>query len=282
MAIDPDHLTAYEIPEVRQYYSERDCALYALSLGMGHDPLDRGALRFVGGDGDVVPFPTMALVLGHPGFWLGRPDTGVDPVRVVHGEQSIELLRPLKASGTVHGKTRVVGLVDKGEGRGALLYTKKELTTDTGEPVAITRSTTVLRGDGGFGRSTMSPPPPVELPSCAPDIVTRIDTRPEQALIYRWNGDNNPLHVNPDVAKKAGYERPILHGLCTFGIAALAVVKSALGWHGELLRSIGGRFSAPVYPGAALEVLLWKTGSFQVRQASDAKVVLNNGFYTCL
>lgn len=279
MPIDPDHLMRYEIPVVRQACTEKDCAFYALTLGIGQDPLDRGALKFVGGAGAVVPFPTMPLVLGHPGFWLGRPDTGVDAVRLVHGEQSVEFVRPLSPAAVVEGRTRVVGLVDKGEGRGALLYSEKELTDESGALLAVTRSTTVLRGDGGFGRSTMEPRKPVALPDRDADLNVSAETRPEQALYYRWNGDDNPLHCDPEVARKAGFERPILHGLCTFGIAARVLVGSVFQWEADKLRSIGGRFTAPVFPGDRLAVLIWNEGHFQVRRVGDDKVVLDNGFF---
>lgn len=279
MPIDPEHLMRYEIPVVRESYAAKDCAFYALTLGIGQDPLERQALAFVGGAGAVVPFPTMPLVLGHPGFWLARPDTGVDAVRLVHGEQSIEIMRPLSNAAVVEGRTRVVGLVDKGEGRGALLYSEKELTDADGTLLAVTRSTTVLRGDGGFGCSTMEARKPRALPEREPDLSVSAQTRPEQALYYRWNGDDNPLHCDPDVARKAGFERPILHGLCTFGIAARVLVGSVFNWQANRLKSIGGRFTAPVLPGDELRVLVWKDGHFQVRRAADDKVVLDNGFY---
>src|SRR5690625_612018 len=132
MPLDPVHLMSYPIPPITQEYTDKDCALYALSLGVGQEPMDRKALQFAGGAGPVVAFPTLPLVLGHPGFWLGQPDTGVDATRLVHGEQSFQILEPIRSCGTVTGKTRVTGLVDKGKDRGALLYSEKELVNECG------------------------------------------------------------------------------------------------------------------------------------------------------
>lgn len=125
MALDPEVLLNYPIPEVRQRYSRRDSAFYALSLGLGGDPLDERQLAYVDPCRDLQALPCMALVLGHPGFWLGNPATGVDALRLVHGEQRLEWRRPLPAEGEVIGRTRVTGLVDKGADKGALLYSEE-------------------------------------------------------------------------------------------------------------------------------------------------------------
>lgn len=275
--IDYERLMSYDIPEVRQSYGPRDCALYALSIGIGQDPLDRTDLRFVGA-GTLVPFPTLPLVLGHPGFWLGNPDTGVDAVRIVHGEQGIAVHADLPIEGTVIGKTRVIGIVDKGEGRGTLLYSEKELRdADTGALYATTRSTTFLRADGGFG----GPAGPVKsahsLPDTAPEIVHETATRPEQALWYRWNGDNNALHLDPDVATIAGFERPILHGLCSLGIAAHALVATLCDGDPGRLKELNARFTATVMPGETLRTEIWPDGSFRVRAVERDVVVIGNG-----
>jgi acyl dehydratase len=276
--IDYERLMAYDIPEVRQSYGPRDCAFYALSIGVGQDPLDAADLRFVGA-GTLVPFPTLPLVLGHPGFWLANPDTGVDAVRLVHGEQGITIHTPLPVEGTVIGKTRVTGIVDKGEGGGALLYSEKELRdAGTGALYATTCSTTFLRGDGGFG----GPDGPVRrarnLPESAPEIVHETATRPEQALWYRWNGDNNPLHLDPAVAARAGFERPILHGLCSLGIAAHALVATLCAGDPDRLRSLDARFTATVTPGETLRTEIWPDGSFRTREVERDVVAIGNGF----
>jgi acyl dehydratase len=275
--IDYDKLMAYDIPEVRQSYGPRECAFYALSIGVGQDPMDRADLSFVGA-GQLAPFPTLSLVLGHPGFWLSNPDTGVDAIRLVHGEQGITLYAPLPSEGTVVGKTRVVGIIDKGEGRGALLYSEKQLRdAETGSLYAATRSTTFLRGDGGFG----GPAGPVKashiVPDTAPEIVHETVTRPEQALWYRWNGDNNPLHLDPDVAAKAGFERPILHGLCSLGIAAHGLVATLCEGEPQRLKGLDARFTATVTPGETLRTEIWADGSFRTRAVERDVVVIGNG-----
>ncbi|PTW62619.1 acyl dehydratase [Breoghania corrubedonensis] len=275
--IDYDHLMAYPIPDVRQSYGPREAAFYALSIGVGHDPMDEADLAFVGA-GQIIPFPTMPLVLGHPGFWLARPDTGVDAVRLVHGEQWISLHHPLPAQGTVIGRTRVTGLVDKGEGRGALLYSEKQLiNAETGLLYATTGSTTFLRGDGGFGGPEGPVKPAHTLPKTAPDMAHETATRPEQALWYRWNGDDNPLHLDPAVAAKAGFERPILHGLCTLGIAAHGLVARLCDGDPARLKGLQARFTATVSPGERLRTEIWRDGSFRTLAVERDVVVIGNG-----
>ncbi|WP_102225168.1 MaoC/PaaZ C-terminal domain-containing protein [Acidimangrovimonas sediminis] len=281
--IDPDHLLSYDIPEVRQVYGPRDTAFYALSIGVGHDPMDAGDLRFVGA-GTPEPFPTLPLVLGHPGFWLGNADTGVDAVRLVHGEQGIAIHAPLPPEGEVIGKTRVIGLVDKGEGKGALLYSEKELRdAGTGTLYATTQATIFLRGDGGFSGapgSRFGETPTTKahtLPERAPDAEFETQTRPEQALWYRWNGDQNPLHLSPEVAAKAGFARPVLHGLCTLGIAAHGLVRTLCEGDPARFRGLQARFTATVTPGERLRTQVWHDGSFRTVEAESGRVVIGNG-----
>ena len=171
--------------------------------------------------------PTQSVVLGHPGFWMADPKTGIDPVRVVHGEQRIVMHCSLPVEGGVIGRTRVTGLIDKAAGRGALMHSQKDvLDAETGELLATTRSTTFLRGDGGFGVPDSPVELPHALPDTPPDFVVEMPTRPEQPLYYRLNGDDNPLHADPAVAAKAGFPRPILHGLCTLGVVGHAAADA--------------------------------------------------------
>ncbi len=272
-----DRLMAYDIPEVRQSYGRRDCAFYALSIGIGQDPMDTADLRFVGADA-LTPFPTLPLVLGHPGFWLANPDTGVDAVRLVHGEQGIKLHAPLPEIGTVIGKTRISNIIDKGAGRGALLYSEKQLRdADSGVLYATTSATIFLRGDGGFG----GPPGPIApahaVPDSDPALTHQTTTRPEQALWYRWNGDHNPLHLDPAVAGKAGFARPILHGLCSLGIAARGLVATLCAGDPSRLRGLDARFTAAVIPGETLRTDIWPDGSFRTCAVERDTVVIGNG-----
>ncbi|SOH94361.1 Acyl dehydratase [Monaibacterium marinum] len=281
MAINYDHLMGYDIPEVVQSYGERDVAQYGLSIGMGQDPMDLQQLPYVGGvQGDIRAMPAMANVLGHPGFWLGNPDTGVDALRLVHGEQGMTIHKPLPAEGTIRAKTRVVGLIDKGEGKGTLLYSEKAIhDAASGDLLATCRGTTFLRGDGGFGGPTGPAKVPHQLPDTEPDHVFQTQTRPEQALLYRWNGDTNPLHLDPRVAQKAGFERPILHGLCSFGCAAHALLAVLCDYDATRFGSLDGRFTAHVFPGETLRTEIWDDGSFRMHVVQRDKVAIGNGIF---
>jgi acyl dehydratase len=279
MAFTYDSLMSYPIPEVRRRLTPRDAVFYALSVGFGQDPLDARQLDFVDADRALRAVPTQSVVLAHPGFWVADPRTGIDALRVVHGEQGIVMHRPLPVEGEVIGRTRITGLVDKGAGRGALMYSQKEVfDAATGDLLATTRSTTFLRGDGGFG----GPPGPVEaphvLPDTPPDIVVAMPTRAEQALYYRLNGDDNPLHADPVIAAKAGFPRPILHGLCTLGIVGHALLRTLGDYDDARFRELAMRFSAPVYPGETIEVEIWNNGSFRARAVERNVVVVNNGY----
>jgi len=276
--VDYERLKGFAIPEVRQTLTKRDTVLYALSVGFGQDPVGDGQLDFVDQKRELVAVPSMAVVLGYPGFWLANPATGVDPKSVLHGEQSIELFRPLPVEGEIIGRTRVTDLIDKGAGRGALLYSEKHVTdAATGELLAVTTSTTFLRGAGGFG----GPSGPVKaihsMPEGDPDITVDLPTRPEQALIYRLNGDDNSLHADPEIARQAGFPRPILHGLCTFGIACHALVGTLAHYRAGRMKRMRARFSAPVFPGETIRVEVWSDGSFQCSVVERDIVVIDNG-----
>jgi acyl dehydratase len=253
---------------------------YALSIGVGQDPMDRAELDFVY-EKRLKVVPSMAVVLAHPGFWLADPRTGVDAVRLVHGEQTLTLHRPLPAEGEVIGRSRVTGLVDRGAGKGALLYSDREVVdAATGETLATLGQTTFLRGDGGFGGPSGPVKPPHPEPDRAPDLAVDLATRPEQALYYRLNADMNPLHSDPDVAEKAGFPRPILHGLCTFGVVCHALLRALCGYDPARFGEMDLRFSSPVYPGETIRTEVWRESggaSFRARVTERDKVVVSNG-----
>ncbi|CAN7487234.1 MULTISPECIES: MaoC/PaaZ C-terminal domain-containing protein [unclassified Variovorax] len=275
----------WTFPDIVHRYSERDTMLYALGLGYGHDPMDRGALRFVY-EKELQAVPTMAAVMGSPGIWWRDPKTGADAVKLVHGEQDVRLLRPLPAKGCVIARNRVVSLTDKGVGKGAVAVVLRTLVDKaSGDTVAESRNVTFLRGDGGFsahgGRSDPGPEPLPSVPERSADFELSYATRPEAALIYRLSGDVNPLHADPDVAAKAGFDRPILHGLCTYGMAARAVIEQVLDHDAARLKRLALRFTSPVCPGEAVRYELWRDGAtlLRLRASVDARktVVLNNG-----
>lgn len=277
MPVNHDKLMAHRLPEVRQQVTPRDTVLYALSVGFGQDPTDPRQLDFVDHHRALRAVPTAAVVLGHPGFWVADPATGIDAVQVVHGEQGIVLHRPLPVTGEVVGRTRITGLVDKGPGRGALLYAEKLLLDDAGGLLATLTSTTVLRGDGGFGGPVGPVPPPHPVPDGPPDWTMDLPTRPEQALLYRLNGDDNPLHADPALAARAGYPRPILHGLCTLGVVGHALLATLGGYDPARFQEMHLRFTAPVFPGETIRTEGWHGGAFRARVVERNVVVVNNG-----
>jgi acyl dehydratase len=278
MPIEIEKLLSYQIPVVRQTLTRQQTAFYALSVGVGGDPLDERQLRYVDYRRQLRALPSLPLVLGHPGFWLGDPRSGVDPKNVVHGEQALELHSELPVEGEVIGETRIMGVVDKGPGNGALLYTRKEVRSAVDDQLlASTVNTTFVRGGGGFGGDREAPRAPYDLPLSAPDFFLDLPTRPEQALYYRMNGDDNPLHADPAVATAAGFSRPILHGLCTFGIVCHALVATLGNYQPHALRSMRLRFSSPVLPGETIRSEIWRDGSFRARVLERDALVVSNG-----
>lgn len=240
---------------IEQSYGKRDTILYALGLGYGADPLDEAELAFVyeGEGGNPRCVPAFVNVLCHPGFWAQDPQYGIDWVRILHAEQEFTIHRPVPASGTLRGEYRATGIEDKGPGRGALLHETRELfDAASGEKMATVRSTLFMRGSGGLGGYGSAPAAAEPVPEGVPSRVVSIPTLPRQALIYRLSGDWNPLHVDPAIARQAGFERPILHGLCTSGIACRAVLAAYCGNDPARLHGMFVRFSKPVMPGETI------------------------------
>ncbi len=280
MAIVYDKLLALKIPDVERTYTQRDPIFYALSLGFGQDPMNGEQLPFVL-ENDLKVLPTFPVVVAQPGMWARELDTGIDWVKIVHGEHDLVIHKPLPPAGTVKSRTRVLDVIDKGPGKGALVYSQRKVHDKTsGDLLATITQTSFCRGDGGFGGPQRPTPAPHAIPERAPDAVCDLPTRPEMALIYRWNADMNPLHSDPAIAKAAGYPRPILHGLATFGVAGHAILKTMCGYDPARFKSIAGRFSAPVYPGETIRTEMWRDGpvvSFRARLAERDVIVLNNG-----
>ena len=281
MVLDPQKILDWPFQPVEQTYTGRDTILYALGCGLGADPLDDAQLRFVFEEPELLALPSMAAVLSPPGFWARHPDSGIDWVRILHGEQAMELHKPLPAAAKVVATAKVTDIVDKGAGRGALLFVQRTVReVETGEALATLRSTTFARGDGGCGGTTEMAPQPHPIPDRAPDLVCDLPTALNAALIYRLSGDPNPLHASPSVARAAGFERPILHGLCSWGVAGHAILKSYCDYDPARLTTMALRFSAPVYPGETIRTEMWRDGdtvSFRARVVERDVVVLNNG-----
>jgi acyl dehydratase len=282
MSLDYAVLKSWLFPDVEHRYSARDTMLYALGLGCGSDPTDPDELQFVFEEG-LRALPTMPVVLGGPGFWMRNEKTGVDWRKILHGEQGLTLHRPLPVAGTVIGRTRIKDIVDKGRERGALMFTERSIVDkESGAEIATLTSTTVMRGDGGFGGPGGPTPAPHPIPHRAPDAALDIAILPQAALIYRLSGDMNPLHADPKIAAAAGFPRPILPGLCSFGIAGRAVLKLACGNDPAYLKHMQVRFTAPAFPGETIRTEIWRDGatvSFRARTITRS-IILNNGLAT--
>lgn len=280
MTIDPQRLLDWPIADAHQDYDERDCILYALGLGFGGDPLDPRQLRHVY-ECDLVPFPSVALVLAAGPRWASDPATGIDYAKVVHAEQSFTLARPLPPRGSVRSRSKVSAIVDKGAGRGAIVSSERALYFDQDDaPAAVLSSSLFCRGDGGFGGQASPSEPRAPLPDSAPDVCVTLDIPPNLALLYRLSGDMNPLHADPAVAAAAGFRAPILHGLSSFGLALRATIEGV-----DILPTAvtgaGVRFTGPVYPGETIMTEVWRQAdrlAFRSRVPARDALVLDYGW----
>jgi len=279
MPIDGKRLLAMQFPDHAFEWTIEDCQRYALATGFGQEPLEERELRYVlEGPGFQVS-PTAAITLYYDDRWMRA--SGVDLAMSLHGEQRNVFHRPIPPQGRGLVTSRITGVHDKGPGRGLLVVCEQEFRdASTGEAIATSVITNFARADGGIGFSSGPAPRPHELPTRPADAVVVGRTRPEQALLYRLCGDRNPLHADPATARAAGFPRPILHGMCTYGFAARAVLEVACGYQAARLAGIGARISAPVFPGDELRTELWLDGtvvSFRTTVPARDAVVLNNG-----
>lgn len=278
MAVTYESLMALKSLGDEFTYSDRETMLYALGVGMGRDPLNLDELPYVYENG-LKTVPTMASVIAWGQRTIGM--AGINYLLVVHGEQRLTMHRPLPAAATIISDERVTAAVDKGPGKGALIYTEKVIRLkDTNELLCTTGGTIFARGDGGFGGPSAGGPEPHAIPDRKPDVTCESDTRPDQALLYRLSGDRNPLHSDPTVAKMAGFPRPILHGLCSYGTACRAVLSTICKYDHTMIGGFDVRFSSPVFPGETIVTEMWKDGnvvSFRSKVKERDVVVLNNG-----
>ncbi len=270
-------------PQLRSWDS-KDALLYAVGVGAGlGDPLRELEFTTENSEGieqQVLPTFGVLLAQARPARRLGD----FDPALLVHAEQAFELHRTLPVAGTVRTTATVTGIYDKGSG--ALITTENEAVDDaTGEPLVTSRSGIFVRGEGGFG-GPRGAADSWALPDRAPDHQVVMETRPEQALLYRLSGDRNPLHADPKFAARGGFSRPILHGLCTYGVTGRALLHALCDGDPARFRSMSGRFSRPVLPGEPLTVSMWLEGTsadgegqtalFQATR-DDGTVVIDRG-----
>lgn len=284
MPIDYALLKNWRFEPIEHTYDEHDTMLYALALNVGRDPLDENQLAFVT-EFHLRALPTMTTILARVGSWMSNPATGIDYGKILVGELDLTLHAPVPVSDTLHADHEVVSIVDKGEGRGALLTVRKTLFNSAGTRIATFDQSTFCRAEGGFSAFGPSDAPPDRevwstdgLERAAPPCDK--PTLPQQALIYRMLGDRNPLHAVPAKARAAGFERPILHGLASFGMAGHALVETFCGHDPDRLSAIRCRFSAPVFPGETITIHSWRRGLeilFEASVLETGRKVLTNG-----
>ena len=278
MAIDYHSLMAIAANDVPCDYSDRDRMLYALATGFGRDPLDGKALPYVVETRGHHTVPTMASAIAYPDFLV---DCGWDYKKVLHSEQKLDLYRPLPPSAKLLMNYRVDSVVDRGEKRGAVVRVVTDARLKRDDTAMFTaESTLIARGDGGIGGPSAALQTPHRLPTREPDLSCDLQVRRDQALLYRLTGDRNPLHADPTVAQSAGFEMPILHGLCTYGLACHAVLKTICDYDFTLISGFNVRFSAPVYPGDTLTTDMWQDRnivSFRSYVRERNTTVLKNG-----
>jgi acyl dehydratase len=246
----------WKFEPVRQRIEPKDCILYALSIGLCRSPKDEQELSFVY-ERRLRVLPTMAAVIATPGFWVTDSRTGIDLRNIFQSEQAITWHRPIPIGEEVIGESRVADIIDKGRGRGAMIIVECAVRDSAGRLIWTVRRSAFVRGAGGFnGTVNQRSRPSVPERQC--DATCVLPTTGQQALLYRLNGDDNPLHVDPAVARKAGFDLPILHGLCTFGIAGHAVLGTLCDYDEQSLQTLEVRFSSPVFPGETIATDFWR------------------------
>jgi acyl dehydratase len=268
-------ILAIEPEPVEFAYDDQFTMLYALGLGCG---AQADELHFVY-EKDLQALPTMAVMMGGgAGEFLDKG--GIDYTMIVHGEQRLTIHRPLPPTGRMISDAHLLSVIDKGREMGALLNVESTARDAAGTLYATAIMTLFCRGDGGFdgptdGELTLNP-----VPERAPDIEVAIPTLPQQAAIYRLSGDRNPLHIDPAMATRVGFKAPILHGLCTYGIAGRAIMRACCGNDPARIGSLDVRFSSPVYPGETITTRIWRDGNdiaFECVIAERGVTVIKNG-----
>ena len=277
MPVTYDQLMALREIDTPHAYTERDSLLYAVSIGMGRDPLNEAELDYLYEKRALKVVPSQAIVVSRQRLtW----NVGLDVEKFLQGENRLQLFRPMPPQAQLLASSRILEVYDKGP-KGCLL----ELETvtrlaDTGEALFRLESIIFARGDVGVGGLKRKAPEPHPMPTRAPDIVRRAQTRPDQALLYRLNGDRNLVHIDPRVAREAGFPRPILHGACTYAIAGREVLAAVCNYDHQLIEHLDVRYTAVVLPGETVETQIWVDGpvvSFRSRVPERDVVVIDHG-----
>ena len=281
MPINPDAAGHTSEPRESSWES-KDCLLYALGVGAGAiDPTGFEPEFTTENTQEITQrvLPTFPVVV--PGGTGAYNEIGsFNPALLVHGEQSVQLHAPLPVEGTVEAVTKITGIYDKGSGAVVATETVGRDKT-TGSPLYTTTSSAFIRGEGGWG-GDRGPSSAVEFPEREPDHSVTYSTRPDQALLYRLSGDRNPLHSDPKFAALGGFEKPILHGLCSFGFTGRALLHTLCGSDPDRFGSMAARFSKPVFPGEDLTISMWELGDGNAlfRTSTTAGVVIDGGRFS--
>lgn len=260
-------------------WNSKDALLYAVGIGAGSGDLAFTTENTKGVD--QVVFPTFAVVAGSGTASAGKSAMAeigsFNWAMLVHGSQAITLHRPIPVEAEATVQDKVVAMYDKG--KAAVVVTEAEVKSKSGEPLWTTRSSVFIRGEGGWGGDRGPSGPQNEPPTSSPDHEVTLVTSPDQAFVYRLSGDRNPLHTDPSFAALGGFDRPILHGLCTYGFTGRALLKTLCDNDVQRFRHIEGRFSSPVLPGDALTIRMWTTkpGETVFTTSVGDRVVIDQG-----
>lgn len=255
MPVDPSAV-GKKLEPVKAQHTQRDVMLYALGVGCGTDDLQFTYER------DLKVLPTFAVIPAFPAMLNLGGAMQVNPMMILHGEQRIELHAPIPPEGTITTTPTIKAMYDKG--KGALVVVETDSVDEKGRLLFRNTSGIFARGEGGFGGERGPSGAKNVAPDRRPDRSVSFETRPDQALLYRLSGDMNPLHADPDFAKMAGFDRPILHGLCTFGFAGRAVLQAYCDNDPARFKSFEVRFSGVVYPGETITTDMWQVGPGQI------------------
>ena len=277
MAIDPQQARGAQLPAVSATYTPDQVILYHLGIGAGVPPTDPGELAYTY-EKNLVVLPSFAVIPAMsslPGL-AQVPGLQFNWAMLLHGEQEVILQRPVPPQATLETSARVAEIYDKA--KGALVILEAESRDEAGELLFTNRCSFFVRGEGGFGGDS-GPKAGNQPPERAPDAVIESPTLPQQALLYRLCGDKNPLHADPDFAKLAGFDQPIVHGLCSYGIACKAIVDRVLEGDVTRVARYRARFAGVVFPGETIVTSMWKEGSQVVVSAKtkerDTPVISN-------
>ncbi len=276
MPINPDAVGAKGQPS-RRSWTSKDALLYAVGIGGGTDELQYTTENTK--DLAQQVFPTFAVIIGGGGIPM-KEIGSFNPALMVHGEQGIELLGEIPPDGEIESVGECTAIWDKGSAA-VLEFSSEAKNVATGEPLLRTRTMLFCRGEGGWG-GDRGPSDKVEFPDRAPDKQISYTTREDQALTYRLSGDRNPLHSDPSFAAMGGFDKPILHGLCTYGFTGRGLLQGLCDGDASRFKSMNARFSKPVIPGDTLTVSMWVDGNqalFRTTNQND-DVVIDQGVFT--